>query len=63
MAKRYRWTHSKPLGRQNVAMQGSILLPAPDAQKNFVRKGDVFVPTEAELQAFGDRIEEIKEKK
>ena len=59
MAKRYRWTHSKPLGRPNVAMQGNILLPAPDPQKNFIRQGDVFVPTEAELKAFGDRISEI----
>lgn len=63
MAK-YRWTHKKPLGRANVVAQpDGLLLPGPDPEKNFVRQGDVFEPTEAELRSFPDRIEEVKEGK
>ena len=58
---KYRWTHSKPLGRANSIIQDGIQLPGPDPEKNFVRQGDVFVPTEAELRSFPDRIEEVKE--
>ena len=63
MAK-YKWTHLKPLGRANVVAQpDGLLLPGPDREKNFVREGQIFTPTEAELKAFPDRIEEIEEKK
>ncbi len=63
MAK-YRWIHPKPLGRANVVVQpDGLKLPGPDREKNFVREGQIFEPTEAELESFSDRIEEIEEKK
>ena len=63
MAK-YKWTHAKPLARANVVVQpDGLLLPGPDPEKNHIHQGDLFVPTEAELKAFPDRIEEIEEKK
>ncbi len=64
MEKRYRWIHPKPLARSNVITQSDgLLLPGPDPEKNHIHQGDVFVPTEAELESFGDRIQEIKETK
>ena len=59
---RYRWTSKKPLARPNVVVQpDGLKLPGPQAQRNFIRQGDIFVPTEAELESFSDRIEEVKE--
>ena len=64
MEKRYRWTHAKPLGRANVVAQpDGLLLPGPNREANFIRQGEIFTPTEAELRAFPDRIEEVKETK
>ena len=57
----YKWIHPKPLARPNASVQGSILLPGSDVEKNYIREGDVFEPTAAELKAFGDKIERIKE--
>ncbi len=61
MAKQYRWTHPKPLGRANPTIQNGLQLPGPDREANFIRQGEVFTPTEAELESFSDRIEEVKE--
>ena len=47
----------------NPNIQDGIQLPGPDREKNFIRQGDIFEPTEAELKSFSDRIEEIEEKK
>ena len=63
MPKRYRWTSKKPLGRANSITQDGIQLPGPDPEKNFIRQGDIFTPTETELRSFADRIEEVKETK
>ena len=64
MAKQFRWIHPKPLGRANVVVQpDGLKLPGPDREKNFVRQGDIFTPTETELRSFADRIEEVKETK
>ena len=60
MAK-YKWIHPKPLCRANPSLQDGVLLPGSDREANYVRQGEVFTPTDAELQAFGERIEEIKE--
>lgn len=62
MTKKYKWTHSKPLCRGNAVVQDGIQLPGPDPEANFIRQGDLFEPTEAELKAFPDRIEEIEAK-
>ena len=62
MAKQFRWTHAKPLGRANSIIQDGIQLPGPDPEKNFIREGEIFTPTETELRSFADRIEEVKEK-
>ncbi len=61
MAKRYRWTHVKPLARGNAVEQDGILLPGPPI--NHIRENEIFQPTPEELAAFPDRIEEIEEKK
>ena len=61
MAKQFRWTSAKPLARPNASLQGSILLPGPDKEANYIREGDIFTPTSAELKSFGDKIEEVKE--
>ena len=64
MAKQFRWTHPKPLGRANVVAQpDGLLLPGSDPEKNFIRQGDIFEPTPEELAAFPDRIAEVKESK
>lgn len=56
--KQYRWTSKKPLARANpTRLADGLLLPGPNSQANFVREGDVFVPTPQELAAFSDRIE------
>lgn len=59
--RRYRWKHHKPLCRANPTNQDGMLLPGSDVEANYVRQGEVFTPTDAELQAFGARIEEIEE--
>ena len=61
MAKKYKWTSPKPLARPNPTMQDGLLLPGPNREKNFIREGDIFEPTDAELRSFRDRIEEVKE--
>jgi len=61
MTKKYRWTSAKPLARGNAVEQDGILLPGPPI--NHIRENEIFTPTEAELQAFGDRIAEVEEKK
>ena len=58
---RYRWTSAKPLARPNASLQGNILLPGPDKEANYIRQSQIFEPTAAELKAFGDKIETIKE--
>ena len=64
MAKQYKWIHLKPLGRSNVICQSDgLLLPGSDPERNYIRQGELFQPTEAELQAFPDRIEEVVEEK
>ena len=60
---KYRWTSKKPLARPNPSLQGKILLPGSHVETNYVREGDVFTPTAQELASFGDRIEEVEEKK
>ena len=58
---KFRWTHAKPLARANPTLQNGVLLPGGDS--NYVRQGEVFTPTESELKAFRDRIEEVEETK
>jgi len=59
MTKKYRWTSAKPLCRGNAVEQDGILLPGPPI--NWIKQDEIFQPTEAELAAFPDRIEEITE--